>query len=1053
MNGFELKGAIFDLDGVITATARSHFRAWKATFEGFLKETNREDNPTFTYEDDYIPYVDGKPRYDGVKAFLESRGVELPWGDPSDEPGNATICGVGNRKNGAFRRTVEEDGVDLYDSTLRLVRELKARGVKVGVASSSKNTGFVLETVGLSKLFETVVDGVVSAQIGLKGKPAPDIFIEAADRLGLTPRQCMMVEDAYAGVEAGRNGNFAFVLGVNREGDAEGLYQRGADLVVKDLEEVSLRVIDDWFDRGIDEDSWQLSYYGFDPDSERLREALTTSGNGYVGVRGAYVGRPALGETHYPGTYLAGLYNRAATEVGDTEVFNNDFVNCPNWLRVDLSLAGGKPLTPEQTTVIRWEHRLNMAEATTSLLAEFRDEDGRETRIETARFVSMDSPHLAVLRYTFTPLNYSADVSLTSTLDGEVTNHGVERYRPLESRHLEEAETRATGGNIRLESRTRNSQITVSMEAHHELYRDGSRQEVEGQVREHGSRISESFSFPAQEGRVYELQKVVWIATDRPWPIERATMPRLEALKYEELAASHRKRWEALWKVADMVVDGDRFVQRASRLHVYHLLATASIHNQEMDVGLPARGLHGEAYRGHVFWDELFIAPFFNRVVPEVTRSHLLYRYRRLEEAREIALDAGFSGALYPWQSADTGERESQRLHYNPRSGEWDPDLSRLQRHVSIAIAHNIWEYHYTTGDQEFMNQHGVEMLLEIARFWASTATWEEGDRRFHITGVMGPDEFHEKYPDRSYEEGGFRDNAYTNVLVAWLLDRVAGEFRALEDPVRQRLKDKIAFREEELEEWERIVEGLAVPIDEEGILSQFEGFRKLRELDWEGYREKYEDLRRMDRILKAEGDSPDNYQLTKQADTLMIWYILTPREVAELLRRMGYSIPDPLELLRRNYDYYLPRTSHGSTLSYVVHAAVLANLKGHQEESRRWFLEAIRSDIHDTQGGTTLEGIHCGVMAGSLQIIIDNFTGLTITEDELTLSPALPEAWTRVGYSCRWRSSLLSLSITREEVSVALEGEGSTPRTLRLAEEAEPLTPGGEVRLPYSGG
>lgn len=1012
----EFRGAVFDLDGVITATARSHFLAWKATFEGFLRETGTEEEPQFTYEADYIPYVDGKPRYNGVQSFLQSRGVELPWGDPSEEPGNGTICAVGNKKNDAFRETVKKDGVDIYDSTLRLIHELKERGIKVGVASSSKNTGFVLKTVGLSDLFGSVVDGLVSAELGLKGKPEPDIFILAAERLGLKPKECIMVEDAFAGVEAGKRGNFALVLGVNREGGPEGLYARGADFVVPDLEEVDYHWIERWFKQGIEESSWDLPYYGFDPEEERLREALTTVGNGYIGTRGAFPGAGIEGNIHYPATYIAGLYNRLGTEVDGKTVYNNDFVNCPNWTRLDCFLSPGvdeKPLHPGKQEIRSWHHRLDMREAVTHHHTVFRDDQGRETRIETSRFLSMENPHLGVLRYKVTPLNYSGPITLRSTLDGDVKNYGVERYRPLRSVHLEKGETEKINGDIILKSRTNQSKITVFMRAHHR-YSLG--EKVEEHTEEGDSTISQVFTFPAEEGRSFTLDKFVWISTDRNWPIEGSPLPDFSSLRYEDLLSSHRDAWKRLWERGDIVIGGDRFAQRTARLHVYHLFTTASPHNAEMDTGLPARGLHGEAYRGHVFWDEIFITPFFNRVLPEVTRSHLLYRYRRLNEAKEIAREAGFKGALYPWQSADTGERESQQLHYNPVSGDWDIDLSRLQRHISLAIAHNIWEYHYTTGDQEFMDVYGVEMLLEIARFWADLAKYDEKDKHYHICGVMGPDEFHERYPGVPHEEGGFRDNAYTNIMAAWLLYRVREEFQEMDEGKKKYLTKKLDLKEEEFEEWKKIAANLSIIMTDEEIISQFDGFFDLKELNWDTYREKYGNVRRMDRILKAEGDTPDNYKLTKQADVLMTWFILSPQEVAAVLKRMCCPVEDAYKLLEKNYEYYIHRTTHGSTLSYVVHTDLLSYLPDREKETWAWFMEALKSDIYDTQGGTTLEGIHCGVMAGTLKIIVDNFSGLRVRSEGIQVHPELPEHWEGVEFNLLFRGIPYKVFIDVEE-------------------------------------
>ena len=1062
MSEFSVKGAIFDLDGVITATARSHFRAWKATFEGFLKETGHDENPSFTYEEDYIPYVDGRPRYDGVNGFLKSRGIELPWGDPGDEPGTDTVCAVGNRKNDAFRQTVEQDGVDLYDSTLRLVHELKDRGIKVGVASSSKNTGFVLKTVGLSELFETVVDGLVSAELGLNGKPAPDIFVVAAERMGLEPKECIMVEDAYAGVEAGRNGNFALVLGVNREGGPEGLYARGADIVVPDLEEIDWTRIQDWFEHGIEESAWRLEYYGFDEEQERLREALTTVGNGYHGSRGAYVGTGIDENAHYPGTYFAGLFNNLGTRVQDRTVYNNDFVNVPNWARADIRLDGEEPLRPRTHTVVSWRHWLDFREAATNHDVILRDEKERETRIEAVRFVSMDAPHLAAVRYTVTPLNYSGSVSIDSSLNGNVINYGVERYRKLEGTHLEEARTSTVGEDIHLETRTNQSDVTISMRAHHKIARGdaagaddtGGTPPAQRRVTEGTSRIGERFTAELKQGTPFRLEKVVWVATDRDWPIEKDDMPTLAELSFDELMTAHRKRWDDLWRIADMRIAGDRFAQRTVRLHIYHLLVTASPHHYgRMDIGLPARGIHGEAYRGHIFWDELFVAPFFNRNFPEVTRAHLMYRYRRLDQARRIAREEGYDGALYPWQSADTGERESQQLHYNPVSGDWDPDLSKLQRHISIAIAHNIWEYHYSSGDHEFMDEYGMEMLLEIARFWASIAEYDDTDGRYHISHVMGPDEFHEKYPDAEAtpEEGGFRDNAYNNIMVAWLLDRVVTEHGNMQAEQRDRMVERIGLKEEELDRWRDIVGKLAVVMDEDGVISQFAGYRSLKELDWDAYREKYGSIRRMDRILKAEDDSPDNYQVAKQADVLMMWYLLTPAEVAEVLGKMGYPVDDPYELVERNYEYYIRRTSHGSTLSYVVHAALMTYLQDREDEDWRWFMESLKSDIYDTQGGTTLEGIHCGVMASTLSIIVDDFTGVEIEPNTMYIRPNLPEHWDRVAFTMRFRHAVYTVSASPKTISVSCEGSCPQPVEVHLNGETRSLEPGQTVEVERS--
>ena len=234
---------IFDMDGVITKTAAVHSLAWKQMFDEYLRRREKEHNEPFrefTNTADYLPYVDGRPRYKGVEAFLKSRGINLPFGDPADEPRKETVCGLGNRKNEFFNKVLAEDGVEVFDSTIKLIKELLARGVKVGVATSSKNCVLILEKAGITKLFETRVDGVVSTEMGLKGKPEPDIFTTASDNLGVKHHRAIVVEDAVSGVQAGAKGHFALVIGVAREHNAHELKANGADVVVEDLSELDV---------------------------------------------------------------------------------------------------------------------------------------------------------------------------------------------------------------------------------------------------------------------------------------------------------------------------------------------------------------------------------------------------------------------------------------------------------------------------------------------------------------------------------------------------------------------------------------------------------------------------------------------------------------------------------------------------------------------------------------------------------------------------------------------------------------------------------------------
>jgi alpha,alpha-trehalase len=433
----------------------------------------------------------------------------------------------------------------------------------------------------------------------------------------------------------------------------------------------------------------------------------------------------------------------------------------------------------------------------------------------------------------------------------------------------------------------------------------------------------------------------------------------------------------------------------------------------DMDVSIPARGLHGEAYRGHVFWDELFVFPLFNLRVPEITRALLEYRYRRLDEARRSARAAGYRGAMYPWQSSSNGREESQRLHLNPRSGRWLRDNTYLQRHVNSAIAYNVWHYFEATNDMEFLAFYGAEMMLEIARFWSSVAHFNGARNRYEIHGVVGPDEYHDAYPDA--EVGGVKNNAYTNVMAVWVLQRALELADVLSIQRWEELTALLDINREELALWEDMSRRMFVPFHDGGIISQFEGFGSLRELDWEAYRATHGNIRRLDRILEAEGDSPNRYKASKQADVLMLFYLFSAEELAALFQRLGY--PFKYRTIPDNVTYYLKRTSDGSTLSQVVHSWVLA--RSDREAAWDLFCDALNSDVGDVQGGTTEEGIHVGAMAGTVDLMQRCFTGIETRGGVLWLNPRLPSPLKCLRLQLHYRGHVVDLEITNSVLEV----------------------------------
>ncbi len=766
--------------------------------------------------------------------------------------------------------------------------------------------------------------------------------------------------------------------------------------------------------------SWKLIYNKFDPEQEALRESLCTLGNGYFGTRGASL-ETAASKVHYPGMYIAGVYNTLSTDIASRTIANEDFVNCPNWLMLNYRVEDGPWFDRLKVKILSWKIELNMRKGIQSRRMRWQDDEGRITLIESHRVVSMAHPHCGAVRCTITPENYSGKITVRSGIDGMIMNAGVERYRQLRSKHLEPSSMGSFGDDgIFLQMITSQSKIQIT-EAMRTLVYAGSKQLFpEMQIITHGrQRIIHEFSLNVQKGIRYGVEKLVSVYTSRDQGVADNSLIAQETASqiknFDILFRSHQAKWKALWKRFDIEVEGDKFVQLALRLHIFHLLQSASTYNEDIDAGMPVRGLHGEAYRGHIFWDELFVFPFYNLHAPEITRALLMYRYRRLGAAKEIARQHGFKGAMYPWQSASTGDETSQEIHLNPLSGVWGPDYSLLQRHVSLAVAYNVWTYYYSSGDRDFLDRYGAEMILEIAHFWSSLAVFNSNTSRFDIEGVMGPDEFHEKYP--AANAGGIKNNAYTNVLVVWVLEKalhILDELLTEED--RQAVLFKVAIDEKEIGRWRSMIEKMAVPIDKDGFIEQFEGYKDLRELDWEDYRRRYDNIHRIDRILKAEGQSPDSFKVAKQADVVMLFYVLNQNELKSIFKRLGY--PFSKKMIKKNFDYYFKRTSHGSTLSQVVHGFV-SDLVGDQQLAMKTFKEALRSDIYDTQGGTTQEGIHAGVMGSSLDLFLRSFAGLSILEDRICLNPKIPKEWGSIKFHVRYKNTWFYIQILQNELII----------------------------------
>lgn len=1011
------EAVIFDLDGVVTDTATLHAQAWRQLFAEVLTDP-RTGGPgahaPFDEVGDYRRYVDGRSRQDGVAAFLTARGIDLPAGTPQDPAGTWTVHGLATRKNELYRDLLTGHGTKAFPGTVNLLNRLRAGGVPVALVTASRSTGSLLEAAGLAGAFDVIVDGDRAAELGLPGNPDPTMFLTAAAELGVDPAQVVVVEDAVAGVQAARAGGFGLVAGIARAGQRAELEAAGAHLVVEDVAQLDLGALR--------ADPWTLAYEGYDSAHEGHREALTTLGNGYLGTRGAAPERAADG-VHYPGTYLAGVYNRLVSPVHGRELEDEHLANAPNWLVLDLGTdeswwsVGGFTLSQER-------RELDLRRGLLTRTAMLTDPAGRRLRLRQRRLVSMARPHLAALETTVVPDGWSGTLRVRSGIDAGVVNANVAEYADLANRHLRTTGAEQVGPDTLLvEVETVQSQVRIAVAARTTV--DGG--PPDAVLAQNGELHSLLLELPVRDGEPVTVDKTIAVVTSRDRAI---ASPRAAALgeltcappRFDALLRPHAAAWARLWERFAIDLDVDTQTRLVLNLHLFHLLQTLSEHTTELDAGVPARGLHGEGYRGHVFWDELFVLPVLTSRLPQVSRGLLDYRWRRLDAARRAAIQAGLPGAMFPWQSGSDGREETPVMLFNTRSGRWMPDNSRRQRHVGLAIAYNAWEYYQATGDLTWLARRGVDLIIEVARFFTALATYDPATDRYHLGGVMGPDEYHDGYPDAPGD--GLVDNAYTNVLTAWVCQRAREVLETVSGHECDDVHARLSIRSEELAAWEQMSRRLTVPFLPTGVIAQFAGYEELAELDWDHYRRTYGNIGRLDLILEAEGDTTNRYQLAKQADVLMLLHLLGPDGLLGMLDRLGYPITG--QVLARTVDHYLARTAHGSTLSRVVHASVLAHLD--PARGRALFRDALVADLDDTQGGTTQEGIHLGAMAATIDILTRSFAGFRTEGVTVVLGPALPAELHRLRFGVQHRGLRIQIAIEDTALTVTADHCAADP-------------------------
>ncbi len=772
--------------------------------------------------------------------------------------------------------------------------------------------------------------------------------------------------------------------------------------------------------------NWIIEYNDWNPECHPTREALCTLGNGYFATRGAMEELPA-GDVNYPGTYLAGGYNRAVSQIKGKEIENEDLVNWPNWLFLTFRIGELDWLNLNKLEILEYIVRLNLKEGILERKMRFRDDKDHDTSIISRRIVSMYDPHAAGIEWTLIPENWDGDITLRSGIDGSITNNGVERYKALNGNHLKILETGEIDDNSNyLISQTRHSKILMAQSASTRIYQNNNELKTESSVSKKEKSVWQDIKITCSKLQPVRIEKLVSVYTSRDFaisdPFNEAKLKISQINNFNDMLQAHIRSWNNIWAHGDIKIETNNTDLLILRLHIFHIYQTVSQNSIGQDIGVPSRGWHGEAYRGHIFWDELYIFPYINLHMPQLARSLLMYRYLRLTRARQAAEENGYRGAMFPWQSGSNGREESQVIHLNPKSGRWIPDNSRLQRHINVAIPYNVWQYYQATKDMDFLASYGAELILNTALFWSSISSFNPKRDRYEIRGVIGPDEYHERYPES--ESPGLNNNAYTNFMAVWVLQYALNLLKMFDPEYVDKLAKKVGFSDDDIEHWKVLTRKMYIPFLNGDIILQFEGFDELKDLSWNKYRKKYGEIMRLDRILEKENDSPNFYKASKQADVLMLFYLFSSDRLVQIFNQLGYDFKR--ESIPKNIEYYQKITSHGSTLSQVIHSWVF--IRSDREKSWKSFKKALLSDYKDIQGGTTAEGIHLGAMAGTVDIIQRCFTGMEIRDDVLWFNPRLPDEIKTIKFQIRYRSHWIRLKVTKKKLWIDFDKGWAEP-------------------------
>lgn len=738
--------------------------------------------------------------------------------------------------------------------------------------------------------------------------------------------------------------------------------------------------------------NWLVSEVEFNANNLGKAEAIMSLGNGYLGLRSSFE-EQYLGEVR--NLFVAGTFN----QFDEFEV--TELPNAADVVQLNI-LINGERFSLEKGTIKSYNRTLNLKTGELTRYINWENNRGQEFELIFRRFVSLNNLHLIGMRVEIKPLNSEAEIVIGTGINAQVTNTGAQHFHEGVKRIYDKK-------YIQLLQQTTESKIDFVLNTVHSFSVDGKELEISPRMKIDRRKVLIEGSVNLNKGQHFIFEKISNIYTSRDKEYDNANYNletlrddalanlKLDATKgYEALLNESIAEWSKIWGEMEISIDGkNEFDQLAIRFAQYHLIVMTPAHDNRFGIG--AKALSGEGYKGHSFWDtEIFILPYFIYTFPNIARSLLEYRFNNLQGARKKAIDNGYEGAMYPWESAFTGEEVT------PVWGGVDIVTGKatkiwsgfIEQHITSDIAFAVWQYYMVTNDQDFMDKRGYEILFDTATFWQSRLEWNEEYQRYHINNVIGPDEYKEHV----------NNNAFTNHMAHWNIMKAIEYYNELKNNRAElwaELSQKLNL-EEKYSKWTDKVDKIYLPSprEEDLVIPQDDTYLSKKIIDLT----KYKNQTHVGSMFEDYNlEQVNQIQVSKQADIMVLFYLLENRFTKDVKRA--------------NWNYYEPKTLHDSSLSLSTHSVLASDMED-SALAYDLFRQAANIDLGPNMKSSD-HGIHSASIGGIWQAVVNGFGGVRMLGGKLRISPKLPKEWEQLRFPITWKNNKLDVTVKKNSVSI----------------------------------